>query len=43
MTDTFKLGDRTVKFEGALTTPTRLVGQVSGPTMPAQSLTLDRQ
>jgi hypothetical protein len=37
------LGDRTVKFEGALTTPTRMVGQVSGPTMPAQSLTIDRQ
>jgi hypothetical protein len=37
------LGDRTVKFEGALTTPTRMVGQVSGPMMPTQSLTIDRQ
>jgi hypothetical protein len=35
-------GDRTVKFEGALTSPTRLVGQVSGPTMPPQSITLDK-
>ena len=43
VTFTMNLGDRTVKFEGALTTPTRMVGQVSGPTMPAQSLTLDRQ
>ena len=37
------LGDRTVKFEGALTSPTQMVGQVSGPTMPPQSLTLGRQ
>jgi len=43
ITFTMNLGDRTVKFEGALTSPTRMVGQVSGPTMPAQSLTIDRQ
>lgn len=43
ITFTMNLGDRTVKFEGTLTSPTRMVGQVSGPTMPAQSLTLDRQ
>lgn len=43
VTFTMNLGDRTVTFEGALTTPTRMVGQVSGPTMPAQSLTIDRQ
>jgi len=34
---------RTVKFDGALTSPTTMVGQVSGPTMPAQSLTLVKQ
>jgi hypothetical protein len=43
VTFTMNLGDRTVKFEGALTTPTRMVGQVSGPSMPVQSLTIDRQ
>jgi hypothetical protein len=42
VTFTMTLGDRTVKFEGALTSPTRLVGQVSGPTMTPQSLTLDK-
>jgi len=35
--------NRTVKFDGALTSPTTMVGQVSGPTMPAQSLTLVKQ
>jgi hypothetical protein len=43
VTFTMNLGDRTVKFEGALTTPTKMVGQVSGPTMAPQSLTLERQ
>jgi len=43
ITFTMNLGDRTVKFEGALASPTRMVGQVSGATMPPQSLTLDRQ
>jgi hypothetical protein len=43
VTFTMNLGDRTVKFDGALSSPTRMVGQVSGPTMPLQSLTLDRQ
>jgi hypothetical protein len=37
------LGDRTVTFEGTLASPTKMVGQVSGATMPAQSLTLERQ
>ena len=43
VTFTMNLGDRTVKFEGALASPTRMVGQVSGPTMAPQSLTLERQ
>jgi hypothetical protein len=43
ITFTMNLGDRTVKFEGALASPTKMVGQVSGPTMSTQSLTLDRQ
>ena len=43
VTFTMNLGDRTVTFEGALTSPTQMVGQVSGPTMPAQSLTLVKQ
>jgi hypothetical protein len=43
VTFTMNLGDRTVKFEGALVSPTRMSGQVSSATMPAQSLTLDRQ
>jgi hypothetical protein len=42
VTFAINLGDRTVTFVGALTTPTRMVGQISGPTMPAQSLTLDK-
>ena len=42
ITFTMNLGDRTVKFDGALTSPTQLVGQVSGPTMPPQSVTLDK-
>ena len=42
VTFTMNLGDRTVTFEGALASPTKLVGQVSGPTMPPQSLTLDK-
>ena len=43
VTFTMNLGDRTVTFEGALTSPTQMVGQVSGPTMAPQSLTLVRQ
>jgi len=43
ITFTMNLGNRTVKFDGALTSPTTMVGQVSGPTMPAQSLTLVKQ
>jgi hypothetical protein len=43
ITFTMSLGNRTVKFDGALVSPTRMVGQVSGPTMPAQSLTIDKQ
>ena len=42
ITFTMNLGDRTVTFEGALTTPTRIVGQISGPTIPPQSVTLDK-
>ena len=43
VTFTMNLGDRSVTFEGALTTPTKMVGQVSGGTMAPQSLTLERQ
>jgi len=43
ITFTMDLGNGTVKFDGALVSPTRMVGQVSGATMPAQSLTLDKQ
>jgi len=43
ITFTMNLGTRTVKFEGALTSATRMVGQVSSATMPPQSLTLDKQ
>lgn len=42
VTFTMNLGDRTVTFDGALTSPTRMVGQISGPTMPPQSLTIDK-
>jgi hypothetical protein len=40
---TMDLGGKTVTFVGALTSPTSMVGQVSGTTMPAQSLSLDKQ
>jgi hypothetical protein len=43
VTFTMNLGDRTVTFDGALTSPTQMVGQVSSPTMAPQSLTLGRQ
>jgi hypothetical protein len=43
VTFTMNLGTRTVTFVGALTSPKQMVGQVSGATMPAQSLTLDKQ
>ena len=42
VTFTLNLGDRTLTFQGALTSPTRMVGQISGATMPPQTLTLDK-
>jgi hypothetical protein len=40
---TMNLGGKTVSFVGALTSPTEMVGQANGGTMPAQSLTLGKQ
>jgi hypothetical protein len=40
---TMDLGGKTVSFVGVLTSPTEMVGKVSGTSMPAQTLSLGKQ